>query len=125
MPRILDSDTWQQGGALFITWDEGPGGPSAADPIPLIVATPRIAAGYRSSTPHTHYSLLRTIQDAWQLGCLEETCEATDLGEFFGASPETSPAVASPGSASSAPGSASSAPVSASSAPVSASPTGP
>jgi hypothetical protein len=103
VPRILDSDAWRLGGALFITWDEGS---AASDTVPLIVATPRIAPGYRSSNPHTHYSLLRTIQDAWQLGCLEETCEATDLGEFFGAasrSPQTSTTVAPDGVSSAAP----------------------
>jgi acid phosphatase len=100
VPRILNSEAWQLGGALFITWDEGPG----TDTVPLIVATPKLAAGYRSSTPHTHYSLLRTIEDAWQLGCLEEACEATDLGEFFGAVPQVPrpPATLAPGSASSA-----------------------
>ena len=36
-----------------------------------------------SAVPHTHYSLLRTIQDAFGLECLEESCSANTLGEFF------------------------------------------
>jgi hypothetical protein len=37
-----------------------------------------------SSISHSHYSLLRTIEDAWGLGCLNRTCAANDLREFFG-----------------------------------------
>jgi hypothetical protein len=28
-----------------------------------------------SFTPYGHYSLLRTIEDSWHLGCLANTCD--------------------------------------------------
>ena len=45
---------------------------------------PDVRAGFRSSTPHDHYSLLRTIEDAWGLPCLANTCHANAMAEFFG-----------------------------------------
>ena len=30
-----------------------------------------------SFTPYNHYSMLRTIEDSWHLGCLAHTCDTT------------------------------------------------
>jgi len=30
-----------------------------------------------SFTPYSHYSMLRTIEDSWHLGCLAHTCDTT------------------------------------------------
>jgi hypothetical protein len=81
VPRILDSPEWQSGGVLVITFDEG----DEADDyrVATIVAAPGVGPGLRSDTAHTHYSLLRTIQEAWGLDCLGESCEAGTLDEFF------------------------------------------
>ena len=79
VPRILDSTAWRQGGVLFITWDEG----SGSEPVATLVIAPDVPAGFRSSVPHDHYSLLRTIEDAWGLPCLANACSANDMAEFF------------------------------------------
>ncbi len=80
VPRILDSAAWTQGGVLFITWDEG----SGSEPVATLVIAPGVPAGFRSSVPHDHYSLLRTIEDAWGLPCLANACRANAMAEFFG-----------------------------------------
>ena len=83
VPRILGSPAFQSGGALFITFDEGSESADASNHIATIVVGPTVPSGFRSATPHTHYSLLRTIQDSWGLACLAASCAANTLGEFF------------------------------------------
>lgn len=83
VPGILGSAAWRDGGALFITFDEGLDSSALANQVSTIVSSPLVRPGTTSSVPHTHYSLLRTIQDAFGLECLEESCSANTLGEFF------------------------------------------
>ena len=59
-------------GAIFVTWDEGVGRAgccvhAAGGQIPTIVAGPAARAGARSFVAYDHYSLLRTIEDAFGL----------------------------------------------------------
>jgi phospholipase C len=51
-------------GAIVVTWDEGG---AFGRQIPTIVAGPAARAGARSSVAYDHYSLLRTIEDAFGL----------------------------------------------------------
>ena len=51
-------------GAIVVTWDEGS---ASGRQIPTIVAGPAACAGARSSIAYDHYSLLRTIEDAFGL----------------------------------------------------------
>ncbi len=83
VPTILNSSAWQQGGVLFITWDEGTSTTDGGGHVATIVIASNVTAGYRSSTSYNHYSLVRTIEDAWGLGCLANTCSANNLAEFF------------------------------------------
>jgi phosphatidylinositol-3-phosphatase len=87
VPRITDSPAWRDGGALFVTFDEGADSTTPPNRVAMIVSSPLVPPGTTSAVPHSHYSLLRTIQDAFGLPCLEETCSANTLGEFFTASP--------------------------------------
>jgi phosphatidylinositol-3-phosphatase len=64
---------------LFITTDEGTG----ANQVATLVISPLARAGFSSSVRHDHYSLVRTIEDAWGLGCLGQACNANDMSEFF------------------------------------------
>jgi acid phosphatase len=82
VPTILNSSAWQQNGVLFIVWDEGEGSFSSNQVAALVIAS-EVRPGYRSAVAHDHYSLLRTIEDAWELGCLNQTCDANNLDEFF------------------------------------------
>jgi len=83
VPRITDSEAFADS-VLFITWDEGTGGAGGGGHVATIVVSPLVPAGFTSSVPYTHYSLLRTIEAAWDLGCLRHSCPANDMREFFG-----------------------------------------
>ncbi len=80
VPKILNSSAWDDRSALFITWDEAIG---IGNRVPTLVISNKVPQGFQSATEHDHYSLLRTIQDAWGLGCLANTCTANNLAEFF------------------------------------------
>ncbi|MER3418258.1 MAG: hypothetical protein C4343_03935 [Chloroflexota bacterium] len=81
VPRILDRTAFRDG-VLFITWDEGTGGPGGGH-VATIVASPLVKPGTVSAVPHDHVSLLRTIEDVFGVGCLGQACSANDLAEFF------------------------------------------
>jgi hypothetical protein len=82
--RIQASDAWRSSGnvAIVITFDEGSGktreGCCAVTPdapsnfggghIPTIVVTNHGPRGVTDATPYNHYSLLRTIEDAFGIG---------------------------------------------------------
>jgi acid phosphatase len=82
LPQILDSPA-MQGSVLFLTFDEGTSNLGGGGRIATVVVGPSVKPGYRSGIRHTHYSLLRTIERAWGLGCLNLSCSANDLREFF------------------------------------------
>ncbi len=83
VPQILESAAWRDGGVLFVTFDEGLDSSSPSNLVATIVSSPSVRPGMTSAVPHTHYSLLRTIQDGFGLPCLEDSCSANTLGEFF------------------------------------------
>ena len=62
VPKILNSTAWQQGGVLFILWDEGSTGTGGGGQVAVLVIANNVTAGYRSTVAHNHYSLLRTIE---------------------------------------------------------------
>ncbi len=83
VPTITSSAAFKDGGVLFITWDEGTTAIGGGGHVATLVIGPGVKSGFVSSVAHDHYSLVRTIEDAWGLGCLNQTCSANDLGEFF------------------------------------------
>ena len=82
LPTILDSPAFTDG-VVFLTWDEGTSSIGGGGHVPLIAISPLVKPGFDSSTPHSHYSLLRTIETAWGLPCLADACSASDLREVF------------------------------------------
>ncbi len=82
-PKIMDSDTFKKDGLLIVTFDEAES--RQVNHVPLIAVGPSVRPGTTSDTPTTHYSLLRTIEDNWALGCIARTCSAPNLGGLFGA----------------------------------------
>ncbi len=83
VPTITGSAAFKSGGVLFITWDEGTSNLGGGGHVATLIIGPGVKTGFTSSTAHDHYSLLRTIENAWGLGCLNHTCAANDLREFF------------------------------------------
>jgi hypothetical protein len=81
VPRILATSAWKAGSPLFITWDEGKA--TGDNRIVTLVIASTVPPGFQSSVPHTHYSLLRTVQELLGLPCLAQSCHANTLAEFF------------------------------------------
>jgi hypothetical protein len=70
VPRLLKAVGPR--GVIFLTYDEGNDrsgccGGAAGGQIATIVAGPAARRGVRSSLEYDHYSILRTIEDAWGL----------------------------------------------------------
>lgn len=83
--KIMTSSAWQGNAALVITFDEGEGGDRAGGggKIATIVVTREGPRGVRSEQPYNHYSLLRTLEDAWGLPPLREAGRATPMTDLF------------------------------------------
>jgi hypothetical protein len=82
VPPILSSAAYQNGGALFITWDEAASGDG---PIGLIVLSPSAKGnGYSNTIHYTHGSLLRTTEEIFGVSpFLGDAQNQTDLGDLF------------------------------------------
>ncbi len=82
VPKILSSQAYKNGGAIFITWDEGEGGDG---PIGMIVVSPNAkGGGYSNTIRYTHSSALRTIQEIFGVTpLLGDAANATDLRDMF------------------------------------------
>ncbi|HEX8034531.1 MAG TPA: alkaline phosphatase family protein [Ktedonobacterales bacterium] len=87
---ITASTIWAKGNnAIVSTWDENDSSPFGttgccnANPGGGHVATIVIAnhgpRGVQDATPYNHYSLLKTIEDAFHLGCLQNTCDIANV----------------------------------------------
>lgn len=74
VPEIQRSKAWQQGGVLFITWDEGSGDSSQ---VALLVVARNVRG--HLTMPLNHYSLLATISDRLGVARLGESRQATSL----------------------------------------------
>jgi phospholipase C len=80
VPSIISSPTWPST-LLVITFDEG-SSDETGDRVFTVVARDGLS-GHTSTTAYTHYSLLRTIEDLFDLPCLEEACTAEPMTEFL------------------------------------------
>ena len=94
--KIMASKAWSGDSAIFITWDESDftGSPDNfgfgdtrgccdADPgggHVLTIVIDRNSNGPSASFQlYNHYSLLSTIENAWNLGCLANTCDTANV----------------------------------------------
>ena len=78
--EITKSKAWQDGGVLFITWDEDDG--SADNRVLTLVITPGL--GHRTSRQnYTHYSLLATIEDLLGVGRLGNAKHASPMTDLL------------------------------------------
>jgi hypothetical protein len=95
---IMSSRAWRSNSAIFITWDEsdftGSGfngfgddrgccdsvaGQGGGRVVTLVISSNSGDNTGTSDIAYNHYSLLRTIQDAWRLGCLGFTCDRANV----------------------------------------------
>ena len=93
--QIMAASFWSQGNnAIVVTWDEADGvvslGPSGlasgGGQVATIVITSKGPRGVQDNTAYNHYSLLLSIQKAFGLDCLRNSCQATSMGALFAAS---------------------------------------
>lgn len=83
--KIIASPAYQNGGVIFITWDEAEGrnGDSASQ-IPMIVVSEHLKSkGYRTATKYSHKSYLATIEDLLGLPRLATVTSEPSMLEFF------------------------------------------
>jgi hypothetical protein len=90
VPTITGSAAFRNGGALFITWDEGSSNAGCCSGswgghVPTLVIAPNAISGFRSATAENHYGLLRTIEDGFHLSHLGAAGWASNLPlrEYF------------------------------------------
>ncbi|MCX6049005.1 MAG: hypothetical protein NT075_28220 [Chloroflexi bacterium] len=90
VPKILASPAWQKGGVLFITYDEGKGDKgcctvAVGGQVVTLVISPLVQPGFVSSVAYSHYSFLRTVEEAWGLPLLGYAgCDCTKpMTDFF------------------------------------------
>jgi len=86
---IMSSSAWTASSAIFVTWDETdfpfvdvsgccdavPGGGH----VVTLVITHSRHSHRTSNEAFNHYSMLATIQQAWRLGCLGNTCDRENV----------------------------------------------
>lgn len=65
VPRIMASKEYQDGGVIFVTWDESEG--AEDEPIGMIALSKHAKPGYEGHIPYNHSSLVRTVQDIFAL----------------------------------------------------------
>ncbi len=82
VPQITSSTAWEQGGVLFITWDESG---AANGRVALLVVTPKLHG--QLTMPLNHYSLLATIADRLRVPRLGLAKQATSLQPQLEATP--------------------------------------
>jgi hypothetical protein len=97
VPTILNSPAYtSQNSLVLITWDEDDG--SQANRVATLVIAKDVPAGFRSNVPYTHYSLLKTIEQAWGLTPLTTNdANANPMSDFFSGVSAPVPARASSG----------------------------
>ncbi len=77
---------------LFVTFDEGASRDhlGGGGPVATIVAGPLVRPHVQSNRPYTHYSLLRTIEDAWGLPRLGQSATAAPITGIWRSEPASS-----------------------------------
>ena len=82
--QITSSPIWRTGNnAIVLTFDEGNGGPPGTGRVSTIVVTNHGPRGLKDNTAYNHYSLLASLQHAFGLGCLLNSCTASAMTPLF------------------------------------------
>lgn len=79
--EITSSSLWQSGSnAIMLTSDEG-NNPNQT--VATVVITSHGPRGVKDNTGYDHYSLLASLEAAFGLGCLQNSCSATPMTPLF------------------------------------------
>jgi phospholipase C len=74
LPKLLASNAFTRGGAIFLLWDEGGGTPAMDDP-PFVVISPNARRGFVSRADYDTSSYVKTVQA--MLGIDALPCDTT------------------------------------------------
>ena len=80
--KLMADPGFARDGLIVLTWDEGQGEHSCCGlstgggRIATVLISPLAKNGFEDATPYTHYSLLRTISEAWGLPLLGHAADA-------------------------------------------------
>ena len=97
IPKIMATDAYQHGGAIFLFWDEGSGTLGPGDDPPFLVVSPNVKPGFVSTVAYDTSSYLKTVQQIFgldQLPCSKNSTNIAAMSDLFavplgGASPRT------------------------------------
>jgi hypothetical protein len=82
LPNLVKNDKFASGTLVVVTFDESE--QSSNNKIYTVLVGTAVQAGSTSNTRYTHYNLLRTIEDNFQLGNLgREDARATDFSGIW------------------------------------------
>jgi hypothetical protein len=90
VPMITNSNAYNDGGVVFVVWDEGDEKllqPASDGPIGMLVISPLAKTSYQNSIEYTHSSMLRTIEEIFGVPLLADANNATNLSDFFATFP--------------------------------------
>jgi len=86
---IKSSPAWSEGhNAIVVLWDENDYSVAPnTNQVVLIVDTNYGVAGKQSTTPYNHFSLLKSLESAFELPCLNHACDdnVQVMSDLFGA----------------------------------------
>ncbi len=87
VPKILATNAWQNGGVLFITWDEGYD--STNQVLTLVIHPGTIIKS--SARAYDHYSMLASIEDRFGLPRLGRAAQARPMDDLLLSIPRLGP----------------------------------
>src|SRR5262249_34892990 len=93
---LIASATFRQGGLLIITWDESldTDTQNGGGRVVTLVISSKAKQGFQSSTFYQHQNTLRTVAEALGLTTFPgAAATASNMAEFFGSTPNTSPII--------------------------------
>ncbi len=80
---VVAFDAANESYLIVLTWDEGQGNHSccglpeeAGGRVATILVSPQVKSGFQDDTPYSHYSILKTIAEAWGLPYLGRAADA-------------------------------------------------
>ncbi|HEX7495194.1 MAG TPA: alkaline phosphatase family protein [Candidatus Limnocylindrales bacterium] len=78
LPKITSSPAFANS-VVYVTFDEGTTNVSGGGHIFTLAITPNMTPGYKATGAYTHYSMLRTIEQAWGLPSLGNAASASAM----------------------------------------------
>jgi hypothetical protein len=85
IPQIVAGPDYQSGHlTIVIVWDEGSGDGNVPSTVAMIVMSPSVVPGTRSSSSFTHYSLLGAAEDVAGVPRVGGAASANSLRSAFG-----------------------------------------